>query len=340
MAKRIDKIGLAVVGLGPWGRNLLRAFSTVDRARIVALCDIDPRRLSDPVLDAFEARRSTDPRELLGSEDVDAVVLATPPDAHASQCVAFLQHGKHVFVEKPMALRLKDALRIERVAARSQRKVMVGHILRYHTDFHRLTQVVSSGALGRVRTIRCDRLGAATALDEEPSWWALAPHDVSAMRALVGADPTGIGARLDVADATRPSIQALLQFPGGVTGTIRVSARAIRKTRRVTVTGDRGTAVFDDVLTHGKISIEPRALDPSEGSQEPYDCGSLVSDPEPLLLEARHFVSALADGAPIPTDAAEGRAVIAVLEAGVRSLRAGGAVTPIHSTQTAYVPSA
>ncbi|HEX4478698.1 MAG TPA: Gfo/Idh/MocA family oxidoreductase, partial [Polyangiaceae bacterium] len=188
------KVALAVVGLGPWGSNLLRAFSSIERARIVAICDVDRTRVDAPVLLGGAVVRSTDAAEVMRRPDVDAVVLATPPPEHAPQAMAALGHGKHVFVEKPMALCARDAGMIEHAAAASRKKVMVGHILRHHPGLLSVIDLVANGALGEIRSVHATRLSATALAEHETAWWSLAPHDVSAIRAIVGQNPLAIRA--------------------------------------------------------------------------------------------------------------------------------------------------
>jgi UDP-2-acetamido-3-amino-2,3-dideoxy-glucuronate N-acetyltransferase len=251
-------------------------------------------------------------------------------------------------VEKPMTLSSRDASHIVDRARSSRCKLMVGHILRYHPAFVRLTELVSSGELGRIRHMHCARLGAAGSTESAATWWALAPHDVSAMRAVFGAEVTSVSVTVGIPleHGHRP-VRAALSFANGGTGTILVSSRAETKTRRMIVVGSKKTAVFDDTETEGKLRVyseppetpgtswplhfpagwEPH-LSTAGATHElrvPGDGRWMTSSTEePLVLEARHFVAAILDGVPVRTDAAEGRAVVATLEAGYRSLRVNG----------------
>ncbi|HEX4478540.1 MAG TPA: Gfo/Idh/MocA family oxidoreductase [Polyangiaceae bacterium] len=330
-------VGLAIVGLGPWGRNLLRAFSSVGRARIVAICDVDRIRLVVPTVSAVA--QHADIADVLAREDVDAVVLATPPSEHASQALAALAHGKHVFVEKPMALRTRDAVMLEHAAVASRKKLMVGHILRYHPALRCVLELLASGALGNVRRVHAARLGATSLAGHETAWWSLAPHDISAMRAMIGASPNTIRAFEDRSiDGGQRGVRARLTFPRGVSGTLLVNAEATRKTRRLIVVGEHKTAVFDDTEPTEKVRLF-RSIDGDEdgdgfSSRTPLQ-SIHPSNEEPLVAEARHFISAILDGTPILTDAAEGRAVVAALEGGIASLRGGGVSVPVAALEPA-----
>jgi predicted dehydrogenase len=95
-------------------------------------------------------RTTTDWHELAGDPAVDAVVIGTPNALHAEQAVAFLEAGKHVLVEKPMARNLEEADAMLGAAARSGARLMVAHCWRFHDDVLALRARVAAGELGEV----------------------------------------------------------------------------------------------------------------------------------------------------------------------------------------------
>jgi UDP-2-acetamido-3-amino-2,3-dideoxy-glucuronate N-acetyltransferase len=330
-----DRLGVAVVGLGPWGENLARVFAGLDRARVVALCDERPDRLAALPELGDGPLRTRCLGEAIALDATAAVVIATAPASHAQLAGQALSAGKHVFIEKPMARCSDDARQLMRHAERAGLRIMVGHILEYHPAFERLRELVEAGRLGRLSHIRCQRLGR-SARRHESVWWSLAPHDLGLLRVLAGAEPQ----RLSVCardGAPDDAVVAQLQFPGELSARIEVSAVHPDKTRRLTVVGTERIAVFDDQEPRHKLRLfepAPRRLGQS-GCPYPDspDClGALptviglrcwpvdVDRTEPLEREARHFVDALLDGRPIRTDAANGLAVVELLEMGQQSL--------------------
>jgi len=207
---------------------------------------------------------------------------------------------------------------------------MVGHLLRHHPAIARISEMIREGELGRVTHIVCDRLGLPPAGREETAWWALAPHDVSVMRALLGSDPESIQAT-STASSDRhreDAMTAILTFPGGSLGVIRVGGDSPTKVRRITVIGERRSVTFTDghlraSLVHydSPVSIEPAGAAPVPVHEE------TILGAEPLLLQAQHFVDCLRSGAAFTTDGEEGVAVVRVLEAGSRALGLGQALT-------------
>ena len=331
-------LGIAIIGLGNWGSRLVRVFSRQQRSRIHALCDVRPERLA-----AFSALPgcpilTTRFSESLDSQDIAAVVISTPPAAHAEMALGALRAGKHVFVEKPMALCSADALALTQEADRTGLRVMVGHILEYHPAFERLRELVAAGHLGKVHHVLAERLGR-TSRGHENAWWSLAPHDLGLVRTLFGGDPRRIEAH-----ACRSTVEdvvvADLEYSAGRTARIHVSTTSSEKTRRLTVVGSERIAVFDDRHPVQKLQLyEPVGRGaPANQVGRIGHRGQLngfhhvlrgskrsaveIGQDEPLEREACHFVRAVLDGNPVRTDARGGLAIVRALEAGEEALRA------------------
>jgi predicted dehydrogenase len=339
-----DVLNIGVIGAGRWGANLLRCFGNVDEARIVAVCDTDPGRLRAPGI-APRARRHPKLADLLHDEAVKAVAIATPAALHAQQAVAALEAGKHVFVEKPMALGLREAQQMRDAALAAGRCLMVGHLLRYHPAIVELERLVKQGRLGRVHHVWALRLGPGATSPDDGPWWALAPHDISVVRSLLRAEILDVSARRrDFADGGS-EVTADLRL-GTASMTLVTSTAHPRKVRRLALVGTQATALFDDSDGKPLLAVSegtPPWLDRVSEDALPtwlYGPAPLPDDgwkavdfnpTEPLICEARHFVSALRHGIRVLTDADEGCRVVAVLEAGALSMSARGATTPVPS---------
>ena len=237
---------MAVIGCGYWGRNLVRNFS--DLGALAAVCDADPElarqfggqyQVATP---AFE--------EVLRDPGIDAVAIATPAVTHSSFARQALAAGKHVFVEKPIALNVDAAEELNTLAKQQGRVLMVGHLLQYHPVFIRLKELVAGGGLGRLRHIYSHRLNLGKVRREENILWSFAPHDVSMILSLVGDEPDSVSAvgsfflHSQVADVTTTH----MAFPGGENAHVFVSWLHPYKEQKLVVVGDEGMAVFDDTL--------------------------------------------------------------------------------------------
>jgi UDP-2-acetamido-3-amino-2,3-dideoxy-glucuronate N-acetyltransferase len=329
-----SSLRVAVIGAGRWGRNLVRTFGTLEEAELVAICDSNPSRLAAA---GSPLRSSTDHRDLLRDRDLDAVVVATPPDTLAAITVAALDAGKHVFVEKPMALRVEDALRVSRAAKANGRRVMVGLLLLYHPAILQLKGWLDRGFLGDVTHIAARRHGAPRGLRDPGPWWSLAPHDVSLARYLLGEDPTDIVAVSETTGrATR--VRARLTFPRGCVAELSAQDGTDVKERRLVVVGTRATAVFEDGPGGGSLDLVT-----SSGDEAPDLRRALETrhEPafaviEPLRAEALHFVRSLRDGTPFRTDIEEALRVVEILARGEEQMTLRRGLGPAYADATGH----
>lgn len=320
---------VAVVGVGMWGRNHARNYAEL--GALAAIVDRDPDaagRLASahgvPVR-TFE--------EVLGNPAIGAVAMALPPSQNLPLGRMALAAGKHLFVEKPMALTTPDAAELVEVAARHDRRLMVGHILQYHPAFLALRDLVRQGSLGRLLSLVSTRLDLGRIRREEDALWALAPHDVSMILGLVGEEPEAVEAsggyhtHPTIADTTGVD----LRFPGGVRAEIRVSWLHPFKEQRLVVVGEDAIAVFDDrepwerKLVLYRHRIEDRSGVPFAIRAEPEPVA--VEPGEPLRRECQHFLACCRTGERPTTDGEEGLRVLRVLERASASLAAGRPAT-------------
>jgi predicted dehydrogenase len=335
-------VGLAVVGAGHWGQNLVRAFTSLERARVVAVCDSNQARLSEV---SAPVRRETDFRALLAGDDIVALVVATPPRTHASLVIEALRAGKHVFVEKPMALSLEDALRIRAASLASGRRVMVGFVLQYHPAVRLLRAQVDQGALGTVTELFAQRGGARQNGSEHSAWWSLAPHDVSLAYELLGGPAVEVGvARVS---GEPDAVRGKVAFGGGRSAWLSVDGRRSSRVRRVVVAGSRATAVFDDLEPRHKVKIyrvpsqagsELERIERELERHRPHT--PALDQTEPLRLEAQHFVDRLLDGGAFRSDLDHGVDVIAVLASGQKSMGREGTPVAVPDWRRLPLPGA
>ena len=326
---------VALIGLGPWGRRLARAFSRARRCRLVAVCDTDEARLNSPLSDLggpLASRRVASPSAILRDPAVDAVVLATPPRTHAALGAAVLDAGKHLFVEKPMAMSQLEAGAMLRAARRRSRRGMVGHLLLYHPAVTEMIRAAASGELGDIQTVVTHRASPPRADRAEGAWWTLGPHDVSLACHLLAGQPLGVSARFyRRGELPEHRAQARFDFPAGRTAVLCTRFRNGRA-RRVALVGSRRTLVFDDNWPSCRLRLyeTPGGACSSIARVDALARGPIVRMPplpdgEPLAIEVQHFVDGLLDGAPFRSDLDEGLSVVAWLEAAEKASVASGA---------------
>jgi predicted dehydrogenase len=150
----MPSIRLGIVGCGRVTRQLhLPALRSVPALKVAAVVDVDSERLNT-VADHFQIpRRSTDARELFEDPEVDAIAICVPAIAHAELALAALAAGKHLFVEKPLAVQLSDGERMVAAAKTSGKIAIIGFNLRCHRLVRRAREVIASGALGSINQV-------------------------------------------------------------------------------------------------------------------------------------------------------------------------------------------
>jgi UDP-2-acetamido-3-amino-2,3-dideoxy-glucuronate N-acetyltransferase len=306
---------VAVVGCGYWGKNLVRNFAEL--GALAAICD--PDRANAEKLAAASKSRVIGWMPLLDDASIDAVAIAAPAALHFQLARAALEAGKHVFVEKPLALEVAEAERLCEIAARADRRLMVGHLLQYHPAFLKLKDLVREGALGRLQYIYSNRLNLGKIRREEDALWSFAPHDISMILALIGQEPERVtaegGAYLHktIADVTTTHFA----FAGGERAHIFVSWLHPFKEQKLVVVGDRAQAVFNDGEPwERKLQLYPHRIEwrdtvPVPEKAEAQSVALEVG--EPLQLECAHFLESIVNGTTPRTDGREGVRVLKVL---------------------------
>jgi UDP-2-acetamido-3-amino-2,3-dideoxy-glucuronate N-acetyltransferase len=313
---------VAVVGAGRWGSNLIRNFAAL--GALVAVVDSDDQRAEAEAAIAGVASQRLD--GVLSSPEIAGVAIATPAVTHAELAERALRAGKHVFVEKPLAMRVADASRVTQAAEEADRVLMVGHLLRYHPAFESLHRLVAAGELGSLQYVSSTRLSFGRIRNEENALWSFAPHDISMILALVGDEPstvTAVGSthlQTSIPDVTTTH----LSFPGGQGAHIHVSWLHPIKEQRLVVVGDRGMAIFDDGQPwQSKLQLFRHRIDWRNGMPTPTrsDGESIALQAnEPLLAECAHFLECIGSGKRPLSDGDEGLRVLRVLERAQDSL--------------------
>lgn len=336
MEEDLTVIRVAVVGTGAWGINHVRAFGRHKRAQVVMACDPSREAAARARDVAPSARAGLGLEDALATTDVDAVVLATPAPLHAAQAKAALAAGKHVLVEKPLALCREDAEQVVAAAERHGRILMVGHLMLYHPVVSHLKRLVHENELGRLLYMYAVRVNLGRLRRDENAMWSLAPHDISVILHLVPGLPETVSARGGsyLQQGVEDVVFVNLRFPEGLLAQIQLSWLDPRKERRITIVGDRKMVEFDDVHAAEKLRIYDKGYDRPPAFREYSEYLQIrhgdihippVAMTEPLELEVSHFLDCIANGKRPLTDGASGLAVVRVLEAAQASLRADGA---------------
>ena len=318
---------VAVVGSGYWGKNLIRNFHQLGALRFI--CD-----KNEVLLDQFKEQypdMETCPvlSDVLTRQEIRGLIIATPAETHFTLAREALLAGKHVFVEKPLALTEEDGQQLVELAEQNQLTLMVGHILHYHPAVIKLKELIESGELGKMQYLYSNRLNIGKIRAEENILWSFAPHDISVILMLLGEMPETVYAtggsylQHQIPDTTLTA----LDFPSGVKAHIFVSWLHPFKEQKLVVVGDKKMAVFDDVseekllLYSHKIRWLQRIPVAAKAEAQVVS----VHMEEPLKAECKHFLECIAKGQSPKTDGREGLRVLQVLQASQKSLDRNGA---------------
>lgn len=321
-----EGVSVGVIGCGYWGRNLVRNFHQL--GALAAVCDVEPRNLEE-MRRAYSVFATSDYTELFSMPEIRGVVIATPAASHYDLAKKAMLHGKDVFVEKPLALRLEEGEELVEIARKHSRILMVGHLLHYHPAIIELRRLLDLGELGRVEYISSSRLNLGKLRTEEDILWSFAPHDIAAVLHLLGETPTSVAAQgasylnHPISDVTL----TILGFKSGVKAHIFVSWLHPFKEQKLVIVGNRKMAVFDDTQSDQKLVLYPHRIEwvnrqPVARRAE----GEVVqlSKEEPLRLECSHFLDCVRDRITPQTDGENGLRVLRVLHAAGQSVREQG----------------
>ena len=341
-----ERVNLACVGAGNWGRNLVRVFDGLPQVQLKTICDA-----RDDVRAAMarlypQSGVTGDYTGVLGDPEVEAVVLAVPAVDHYETARLALEAGKHVYVEKPIALSYAHARELTELAEARGRVLMVGHLMEYHPALRLLKGLADSGELGEIYYLYSERVNLGVVRKDENALWSLAPHDISMILMLVGAEPVSVSARgaCYLQQGIEDVVFANLRFADGKMAQVQVSWLDPHKVRKLTVVGTKKMAVFDDVESAEKVRIYDKAAEREGGGGPRYESygesitlrfGDVViphiSAAEPLKLECQHFVDCVRTGGTPVSDGRDGMRVVRVLEAAQRSLERDGVPSELGS---------
>ncbi|MBI4832435.1 MAG: Gfo/Idh/MocA family oxidoreductase [Candidatus Lindowbacteria bacterium] len=325
---------VGIVGAGDWGKNLVRIFFQLREVELAYCCDADEGRRK-AVSQNYPGVKLTEKfEEILADPSVRALVVSSSAVSHYPIAKAALEAGKHVYVEKPLALSSSHADEMVALAQAKDLKLMVGHLLIYHSAVNHIKKLVDSGELGDVFYIYSQRVNLGKIRHDENALWSFAPHDISVILHLLGQFPTSVSARGEsyLQQGIEDVVFVNMKFPNRKMAQLQVSWLDPHKVRRFTIVGSKKMVVFDDVESTEKIKIFDKGV--SGVSYESYgDSITLrfgdISIPhiqmtEPLRTECQHFVDCVLNDKRPLTDGADGARVVRILEAAQRSMKRDG----------------
>jgi predicted dehydrogenase len=321
-------IGIAVVGYGYWGPNIVRNVLERPELRLMGLCETDPVRAEDFKRRNPDVKVESDLDALLLDPRVQAVAIATPPRTHYDLARRALEAGKHVLVEKPLATSVAEAEAMIEIAQRNDRVLMPGHTFVYSPPVNKVRELIRSGELGDVYFITSSRMNLGL-YQRDGVISDLAPHDLSILLYWLDRPVTQIAAtgQSIFQDGVPETAFLNVSFSGGATANVQISWLAPRKMRQMVVVGSRRMVQYEDTSSDESVRIYDRGLDVSMAEapatfgeyQLTYRSGDIVvpriEAAEPLGLELADFANAIRTGAEPRSNSRLGLEIVRALEA-------------------------
>ncbi len=330
-------VRVALVGYGYWGPNYARVFNELPESQVAAICEISPERRQRAEARHPQTQTLSDLQELLRRSDVDAVVISTPATTHFELARAALESGRHVLVEKPLALTVEHCEELCELAARTGGVLMVAHTFLYNAGIRKMKECMESPAFGRVYYLHATRTNLGPIRQDVNAVWDLAPHDVSIFNYLLDQRPqwaSAIGSR--ALGNSREDVGFItLGYADGVIGNIHVSWADPNKVREVVAVGSGRRVVFDDLNDVERIRVYEKGVSVGESSADSFGefkllvrDGDIISpkiEPsEPLKNQCAEFLAAVRDNKKPLTDSRFGLEVVRTLLAIEASMREHG----------------
>ena len=322
-------INIAIIGVGYWGKNLVRVFSQLGVLKTV--CDLDKKVLKKRKKEYPNLETTIDFSKIFKNKDIKGIVIATPAVTHYKLAKKALKAGKDVFVEKPLSLKLGEGKELVKLAKEKKLILMVDHLFLYHPAVIKLKSLIGKDKLGEIYYIYSTRLNFGIIRTEENALWSLASHDISMILKIFEKLPgevRAIGAAY-INKNIPDIVSSRLKFNKDQVAEIFVSWLNPFKERKLSVVGSKAMAVFDDSAKE-KLIIYPHKVkwhkDKKPEAVKAEGKVIKISEKEPLMEEAKHFLECIKERKKPKTDGEEALQVLKVLDACQESMSKNGQV--------------
>jgi len=331
-----NTIRVGAIGCGYWGPNLIRNFIEIPNSELVVVADLDQKLLQRMSNRFHQIQQTTTNYRDLFDMDLDAVVIATPPQTHFTIAKDCMENGLHCLVEKPLTLNSYEAKRLINIAEKHDRVLMVGHVFEYNTAVIELKKLIESGELGDIYYIDFIRASLGLFQTKANVLWDLAPHDISILRFLLDVEPLTISSTgmSCINNGIEDVAYTTFTFPNRILAHIRSSWLDPNKNRSITVVGSKKMVVYDDLEPLEKIKVYDKGVEAIRRTDTfgdfsfAYHYGDIVVPyyrfDEPLREECKHFLDCIENSMVPRSDGYSGLRVVQILEAADYSLKHNG----------------
>ena len=323
-----ENIGVGIIGAGRWGMNHVRTSFQLLGENLKFVCDFNKNASENVKGISAEIPFTTTIEEVLENPGINAVIIATPAETHYDVTKKALLEGKNVLVEKPITLISSHAKELVQIAAKEDKKLMVGHVLLYHPAVKKIKQMIGDDKIGKLQYIYSNRLNLGSIRSEENILWSFAPHDISVIQYLLESNPVFVDAKgaAILQNEIEDTTITYLSYPGNIFAHIFVSWLHPFKEQRLVIIGDKGMFVFEDSLKAEKLKFYPKGFKSVNGSLQKFEGDYKVIDFDnfqPLAEEQKHFFNSILNDERPLTDGIHAVEVLEILEKAQKCLTAG-----------------
>jgi len=287
---------VCVVGAGYWGKNHIRILHEL--GFLGGIVESNKETLNRFAEQYPDVKGFLSLNEALQDKSFLGFTVATPAKTHYSVAKQAMEAGKHVLVEKPLALEKKHAEELIHLSEKNNVNLMVGHVLLFHPAIKKIKELINKGKIGKLQYIYSNRLNLGQVRMEENVFWSLAPHDISVFQYFTNSFPTSIHASGSafLQEGIHDSTLTQLKYPSGVEGHIFVSWLHPFKEHRLIVIGTEAMITFEDSSEGKPLKLYAKKIDMEKGIPEKIDGPVTLIDYEQkmaLTEELQYFVSHL-----------------------------------------------
>lgn len=334
-------INIAIIGAGYWGQNLIRNFYEIPESKVLTVCDINRAQIDSVKNQYPDIQLTNNFDKVLNSPQIDAAVIALPAHLHYKFGKKTLEAKKHVFIEKPLAIKVSHSQKLIKLAKKNKKVLMVGHTFLYNDAVRKVKEYIDRGELGDIYYIYFQRLNLGQIRQDVNAMWNLAPHDISVAFYWLGEKPIKISAK--GRDYLQKGIEDVvflnLEFKNRKFVLIHSSWFDPNKVRRAVIVGSKKMLIYDDMSENAKIQLYNQGADkklikihqelPTPRTHQEWKLsirkGEVIVPKfefrEPLRIECLHFIDCIKKNKKPLSDGENGLAVVEILEAGQKSLK-------------------
>ena len=321
---KYDNLKVVVIGTGRWGLNHVRTAREILGKKFNLVCDAFETNKGKIREISPDISIEKDPAKIAADKSIDAVIIATPAETHFEIAKLMLNSGKHVFVEKPITLNVKDAEELHKLATERNLKLMVGHILLFHPAVNKMKKIIENGEIGKLEYLYSNRLNLGRVRQQENILWSFAPHDISVLQYLIGKEPVEIYAhggkylQENIEDTTI----TYLKYPDNIGAHIFVNWLHPFKEQRMVIIGSKGMLVFEDSLPAEKLKLYHKDYKFENGllkGKSEYEVLDFNPLP-PLKAEQEHFFNSILNNTQPLADGKHAIEVMRILEKATEKL--------------------